>query len=90
MATLELKVTHRRSGKITRHEQYELDDELGRQLLAQLDQMIAELPGPARIWQLTRLTDRSTVVDISLGPLAPPAGRSFQQQYQGGQTDDDR
>lgn len=91
MATLEIKVTHSRSGKVTRHDHYELDDELGRQLIAQLDRMIAELPGPVCIRHLTRLTDRSTVVDISIGPALPPTSDpSFQQQHQGGQSDDDR
>jgi hypothetical protein len=90
MATLEIKVTNSRTGQITCHESYDLTDDLGRQLIEQLDQMIVDLPGAAQIKHLTRLADRATVVDISLGPTGPPTPAvSFQQQhYLEGQPDD--
>lgn len=91
MATLEIKVTNSRTGQITRHERYDLTDDLGCQLLAQLEQMVNTLPAPVQLKHLTRLADRAAVVDISLGPTSPPTPAiSFQQQhYLTGQPDDD-
>ena len=91
MATLDMKVTNSRTGQITCHERFDLADDLGRRLIAQLEEMIRDMPALVQVKHLTRLADRAAVVDIRLGPAISPAPPiSFQQQHHpAGQPDDD-
>jgi hypothetical protein len=82
MATLEITVSNRKTGQIKARQLFELDDDLVRLFLEQLDMMLASLPRPVQVVK-TITPDGATTIDLLTAPHPPPqiTGPSFEDIY---------
>jgi hypothetical protein len=85
MATIEITVTKSKTGRRLAHEIYQMEPELARQFMQQLEGMLAGFERPVRVTKSFR-DDGVAVLEIVAGPelLKPPpavTGPTFEQQY---------
>ena len=71
MATLEITISNKSKGTLVAGEKFELSRELAQELIAKMEAMIAELPGPHRTTRTVR-PDGASVVEIEINRAAPP------------------
>jgi len=80
MATLEITVSDKASGKIKARQSFELDDDLVRLFMAEFDRMLAGLPRPVRV--VKTISPGGAAIDITTWPYSPPvASPSFEDIY---------
>ena len=82
MATLEITVSNRKTGQIKAHQIFEMDDEMTRLFLAQLETMLVGFEKPIQVVK-TMAPDGVTTIDIMTPPYpaAPVVSPSFEERY---------
>lgn len=85
MATVELTVTHRKTGQVKAHEAFQMDDATARLFIERIEQMLAGFGQRIRMTKTVSPEGRTTIdietrADVAWHP-PPPASPTFEQKY---------